>query len=381
MAKRAKCRMPAQGLTLRAGWHAVGNIVVFFLRRTAAGRSPFSWRCTSPLTGCTTPFSCPSFAALRDNAGANAATERVFFATIRILFETESTKNGARAAGAATQRRAPAASRERRRLKRRRPPAQGRPIEYGWGRKRGDQSGTARATGRVRRRAAEGARTAANGGHRPIARAAHEAAVLVRPAHAGHRIVPDRAADPLAADADLGAGDLDRQPGRKPDLRAGARGQGWEAVHVPEISFHDPERGGAPDGIAGQERDGRPGLQDQGRSAYHAGGALPAQDEHRRTAAASEHPQGRHEHRRPAPRAAAGGGAIQRLRKAKALRHPRPDVLLADPAKPQRPELRRVDGAGSEVRAGTKLCNGLEDHPQDRRRGVGDEWGVESGNS
>lgn len=31
-----------------------------------------------------------------------------------------------------------------------------------------------------------------------------------------------------------------------------------------EIPLHDPERGGAPDGIAGQERDGRPRVQDQG---------------------------------------------------------------------------------------------------------------------
>ena len=63
--------------------------------------------------------------------------------------------------------------------------------------------------------------------------------------------------------------------------------------------------------------------------------------------------------------------------KGKGFMSPRPDLLLADPAEPQRPEFCGVDGSGSEVRAGKKLYDGLEDHLQNRGRGAGDEWGVE----
>ena len=55
---------------------------------------------------------------------------------------------------------------------------------------------------------------------------------------------------------------------------------------------------------------------------------------------------------------------------------PRSYLLLADPAEPQRPELCGADGHGSEVRAGKKLFDGLEDHLQDRWRSAGDERGV-----
>lgn len=79
------------------------------------------------------------------------------------------------------------------------------------GEKHGNQPGALQGAEHRQEGAAGEAEPAsvATSGDQPKPRAVHEATVLVRPARAGHCIVPDRAAGSLAADADRGAGDLE----------------------------------------------------------------------------------------------------------------------------------------------------------------------------
>lgn len=84
-------------------------------------------------------------------------------------------------------------------------------------------------------------------------------------------------------------------------LQAGAGGQGRKALSHVEVPLNVHGRRGPPGRAPGAQREGWPGVQDQGRPAYHAGGQVDPEALDRRVPAVCERAARRHVHRGAAP--------------------------------------------------------------------------------